>query len=269
MPFVTNLKNNNLFISLEKNKLLYQQLLEIIGNILQSDSIEGIKNDHEVYRKLHQLYWKDKNEISQESKRMLLKRAKNNAYTIYKILPRNISLFHKSTFVDIGCGDGSITKELSKLFKFGKSICVDVENWFNTYKNKNKEVELIITNGHRINIESSSVDVILCNHVLHHMTHLDDMLLEIRRILKKDGVLIIKEHNCTTKDLSYLLDIYHALYEVVYKKIQNQKFIPEYYAQYFSEREMTKKLEALGFRRIKYFYKKNTIGNYYSIFLKK
>jgi hypothetical protein len=52
-----------LFISLEKNKLLYQQLLEIIGNILQSDSIEGIENY----------------ETSQESNRMLLKRAKNNA----------------------------------------------------------------------------------------------------------------------------------------------------------------------------------------------
>ena len=157
-----------------------------------------------------------------------LKRANNNAYTIYKISPKEISLFHRRKFVDIGCGDGSITKELAKLFKFGESTCVDVENWFNTYKNKNKNIGLIITNGHRINIESNSVDVILCNHVLHrinsqsefimelflisyneiknnHMTHLDDILREIVRILKRSGVLIVKEHNCTSRDLSYLI----------------------------------------------------------------
>jgi ubiquinone/menaquinone biosynthesis C-methylase UbiE len=74
-------------------------------------------------------------------------------------------------------------------------------------------IGLIITNGHNISIESNSVDVILCNHVLHrinsqsefimelflisyneiknnHMTHLDDMLREIVRILKRSGVLI-------------------------------------------------------------------------------
>ena len=237
--------------------------MEIIGSI-GSNSIKYLKTDDEIYKKLHELYWATNHKAPDQRKR-----AKNNAYTIYKILPKNISLYYKNTFVDIGCGDGSITKELSKLFKFGRSICVDVENWFNTYKNKNKNVELIITNGHRINIESDSVDVILCNHVLHHMTHLDDMLVEIKRIMKKNGVLIVKEHNCTSRDLSYLIDIYHALFEMVYKKIQNRRFIGEYYAEYFSEKEMTNKLRDLGFQRITYFYKKNAIGNYYSVFLKK
>jgi ubiquinone/menaquinone biosynthesis C-methylase UbiE len=261
MPFQSSIKNNNLFISLEKNKQLYNQLLKIVGT---ANSIQGMKKDEDIYKKLHELYWSSNHKEPDKKKR-----AKNNAYTIYKISPKEISLFHRSKFVDIGCGDGSITKELAKLFKFGESICVDVENWFNTYKNKNKNIGLIITNGNRINIESNSVDVILCNHVLHHMMHLDDMLREVVRILKKDGVLIVKEHNCTTRDLSYLIDIYHALFELVYKKVQNPKFIPEYYAEYFSEREMTKKLEALGLRRIKFFYKKNAIGNYYSVFLKK
>ena len=260
MPFRTSIKNNNLFASLEKNKKLYNELLEIVG----TDSIRGIQKDDEIYRILHEIYWTMNHK--EPDKR---KRAKNNAYTIYKIMPKEISLFHRRKFVDIGCGDGSITKELAKLFKFGESICVDVENWFNTYKNKDKNVELIITNGHRINIESDSVDVILCNHVLHHMTHLDDMVREIVRIMKKNGVLIVKEHNCTSKDLSYLIDIYHAMYELVYKKEQNPRFIPEYYAKYFSEKEITKKLEDFGFQRIKYFYKLNAIGNYYAIFLKK
>ena len=81
--------------------------------------------------------------------------------------------------------------------------------------------------------------------------------------------LLSKSITVASRDLAYLIDIYHALFELVYRKIQNPKFIPEYYAEYFSEREMTKKLEALGLLRIKFFYKKNAIENYYSFFLKK
>ena len=80
--------------SIEKNKLLYNQLLEIVGT---ANSIQGLK-------KLHELYWSTNHKEPDK-----IKRAKN-----YKISPKEISLFHRSKFVDIGCGDGSITKELAK-----------------------------------------------------------------------------------------------------------------------------------------------------------
>ena len=55
MPFQSSIKNNNLFTSLEKNKQLYNQLLEIVGT---ANSIQGLKKDDEIYKKLHELYIK-------------------------------------------------------------------------------------------------------------------------------------------------------------------------------------------------------------------
>ena len=170
------------------------------------------------------------------------------------------------TVLDIGCGDGSITNELSKIYKFKKSIGVDVENWFDTYINKNTNIELIITDGKTINIKDNSVDVILCNHVLHHIENLDMMLDEIARIIKKDGILIIKEHNCYYKELSYVIDIYHALFELVFKKKQNEKFTNNYYSKYLSDKELYAKLKKRKFEIINYVYDGDLLANYYGIY---
>ena len=52
MPFQSSIKNNNLFTSLEKNKQLYNQLLKIVGT---ANSIQGMKKDEDIYKKLHEL----------------------------------------------------------------------------------------------------------------------------------------------------------------------------------------------------------------------
>ena len=253
MTFSNIIKNNNLFYKLNKNKKYKNSLHQIILFIAKSmdtnynyiyDTIINIisknnKTDSTIYNNLHNKYWskytKDSSNTN-SSNNYIISRAIKNANKIKSIIPKNINLYNKDIFVDIGCGDGSITSELSKIYKFKKTIGVDVENWFDTYTNKDKHIEMVITDGKTINIKDNSVDVILCNHVLHHIEHLDDMLDELARIIKKDGILIIKEHNCYYKELSYVIDIYHALYELVFKKKQNDKFIENYYSNYLSDK---------------------------------
>jgi ubiquinone/menaquinone biosynthesis C-methylase UbiE len=236
---------------------------ETIKNILVNDE-KLVNKDDIIYSKLHHLYWN--NNVKTSNSSYIVKRAQKNAYKIKKIIPKNINIYNKDVFVDIGCGDGSITHELSKIYKFKKVICVDVENWFDTYTNKNININMVITDGHTINIKNNYVDVILCNHVLHHVINLDEMLNEIVRIIKKNGILIIKEHNCYYKELSYKIDIYHSIYELVLKKESNTKFINEYYSLYLSDKELYSKLKKLGFEIINYIYEGNDIGNYYSLY---
>ncbi len=274
MTYSNNIKNNDIFRLLLQNKNMINEVIniihkfsginkEIIKNILINDE-KLVNKDDIIYSKLHHLYWN--NNVQTNNSSYIVKRAQRNAYKIKKIIPKNINIYNKDVFVDIGCGDGSITYELSKIYKFKKVICVDVENWFDTYTNKNKNINMVITDGHKINIKNNYVDVILCNHVLHHVINLDEILNEIVRIIKKNGILIIKEHNCYNKELSYKIDIYHSLYELVLKKEKNTKFINEYYSLYLSDKELYSKLKKLGFEIINYIYEGNDIGNYYSLY---
>jgi ubiquinone/menaquinone biosynthesis C-methylase UbiE len=276
MTFYNIIKNNNLFYKLYKNKKYKNSLHQIILYITKImdtnyDTIIKIltknKIDSSIYNNLHHIYWSKYSKNGNDINNNYIKiRAIKNANKIKSIIPKNINLYNKEVFVDIGCGDGSITSELAKIYKFKKSIGVDVENWFDTYTNKDKNIELVITDGKTINIKDNSVDVILCNHVLHHIENLDDMLNEIARIIKKDGILIIKEHNCYYKELSYVIDIYHALYELVFKKKQNDKFIDNYYSNYLSDKELYAKLKKRKFEIINYVYDGGLLANYYSVY---
>jgi len=276
MTFYNIIKNNNLFYKLYKNKKYKNSLHQIILYITKImdtnyDTIIKIltknKIDSSIYNNLHHIYWSKYSKNGNDINNNYIKiRAIKNANKIKSIIPKNINLYNKEVFVDIGCGDGSITSELAKIYKFKKSIGVDVENWFDTYTNKDKNIELVITDGKTINIKDNSVDVILCNHVLHHIENLDDMLNEIARIIKKDGILIIKEHNCYYKELSYVIDIYHALYELVFKKKQNDKFIDNYYSNYLSDKELYAKLKKRNFEIINYVYDGGLLANYYGFY---
>jgi ubiquinone/menaquinone biosynthesis C-methylase UbiE len=281
MTFSNKIINNNLFYKLYKNKKYKNSLHQIILYIAKTtdtnyDTIINIikknKTDSTIYNNLHQTYWSKYSTDSSESNssnntnNYIISRAIKNANKIKSIIPKNINLNNRDVFVDIGCGDGSITSELAKIYKFKKTIGVDVENWFDTYINKNTNIEMVITDGKTINIKDNSVDVILCNHVLHHIEHLDAMLNEIARIIKKDGLLIIKEHNCYYKELSYVIDIYHALYELVFRKKQNDKFIDNYYSNYLSDKELYAKLKKRNFEIINYVYDGGLLTNYYGIY---
>jgi len=278
MTFSNIIKNNNFFYKLNKNKKYNNSLNQIILFIAKTmdtnyetilDILKNNKTDSTIYNNLHNIYWSKytKNSNSNNTNNnYITNRAIKNANKIKSIIPKNINLFNKDVFVDIGCGDGSITSELVKIYKFKKSICVDVENWFDTYTNKNTNIELVITDGKTINIKDNSVDVILCNHVLHHIENLDIMLDELARIMKKDGILIVKEHNCYYKELSYVIDIYHALFELVFKKIQNDKFTENYYSNYLSDKELYTKLKKRKFEIINYVYDGGLLANYYGVY---
>jgi SAM-dependent methyltransferase len=96
---------------------------------------------------------------------------------IVDFIDRNSNRCH-GKLVDIGCG----SKPYIKYFKYiDEYIGVDLIS---------NEAD-IVANAKSLPIESNSVDVVLCNQVIEHDAEPVKIIAEIRRILKKDGVLIL------------------------------------------------------------------------------
>lgn len=270
MGFVSNCSNKNNFKNIiNKNKSIINIIAnqtKINYNIIKNIIYKNINNDQDIYNLLHKEFIKNKSFNKYDDSLYLNSRAKK-ASEIIKKLCSDIS-FDNNTLLDIGCGDGSITKETSNILNFKKAICVDVDNWLGNYNIKSN-LDFIITDGKSINLPDNSVDVILLFHVLHHIKDLDLMIPEIARILKKNGIIILKEHNCFNEMVRDTVDIYHALFEVVMKKEQNNKFYDEYYAKYFTNDEICMMFDKFKIIPIKYDYVGGSVFNYYLVLRKK
>lgn len=85
--------------------------------------------------------------------------------------------------LDIGCSFGIILRELTPDDGLGIGIDVD-ENLGASSGN----ISFLRGDAERLPIASSSIDVVLCNHVYEHTDTPESMLAEIRRVLKDDGL---------------------------------------------------------------------------------
>ena len=98
--------------------------------------------------------------------------------------------------VDFGCGPGYFTIPLARIAR--KVVGVDVSTRMldkvAVYARKNEvAVELLQSDGTRINLPDSSVDVIVLIHVFHEIEDRAKVLLEFARILKHSGRVLIVE----------------------------------------------------------------------------
>jgi|JI10StandDraft_1071094.scaffolds.fasta_scaffold18702_6 ubiquinone/menaquinone biosynthesis C-methylase UbiE len=143
--------------------------------------------------------------------------------------------------LDIGCGDGSITKTLKE--KLGLSSdqvhgC-DIVAPLNgppigpSNGQPNGDFTFSLIDGSKLPYEAESFDVVYALMSLHHVRDLTGMLQEIKRVLRPNGVLIVREHDCVSQGLSDVLDIVHGFYSMVWCTPQEHTcFQDEYYGLY-------------------------------------
>lgn len=135
--------------------------------------------------------------------------------------------------LDVGCGDGSITKTLKE--KLGLSVeqvhgCDIVAPALALAEN---QFTFSLIDGSILPYESQSFDVVYALMSLHHIRDLTGMLREIKRVLRPNGVLIVREHDCVNQGLSDVLDIVHGFYSMVWCTPQEHvSFQDEYYGLY-------------------------------------
>ena len=132
----------------------------------------------------------------------------------HKIIP--------SCYLDIGCYDGSITKSIADYFKLHKlqTHGVDVSNCHSD--NNYTDITFTQYDGKILPFSDNSFDLITCLMVLHHIPidNLYILMSEINRVMKPNGILILREHNVTNINDGHSLDIMHNFYDYVWNDIE-------------------------------------------------
>lgn len=113
-------------------------------------------------------------------------------------------------------------------------------------------------------VPDTTVNLITCFMSMHHFRNLHQMMNECNRIAATNCVMIIREHDAHESVIPYL-DFVHLIYLA-------QKNLPhnEFYAGYFTKRELRQTLEAYGWRYVNEYIQTNETGKtqqiYYSMY---
>ncbi|AUP77992.1 16S rRNA (cytosine(1402)-N(4))-methyltransferase [Flavivirga eckloniae] len=93
-------------------------------------------------------------------------------------------------YLDIGCGTGNYTNELQKKgFQF---IGIDPsEKMLEEARSKNKDIEWKIGTAEHSGLPDNYVDGIVGSLTIHHWTDLKTAFLELKRVLKPNGNMVI------------------------------------------------------------------------------
>jgi ubiquinone/menaquinone biosynthesis C-methylase UbiE len=234
------------------------KLLSLLTGILKNTGITEVDiikiiethltdklSDKKIFTELADLVKKPENLYTEE---IDIKRAFGKWRHIKQHLTKRIG-----SLLDMGGNIGTTAMVLGKkIFKIprDKILVVDIDEWAG-----NKWVPRSdITFFHYDNmskIPDNSVDLITCFHNLHHIaTHeYDNIMKQFYRILTPDGCVVLYEHNCTKPEWACIIDIEHALFDIVVsKKISYNNFIQDHYAKYLNITNWQKVFNKHGFK---------------------
>jgi len=97
--------------------------------------------------------------------------------------------------LDIGSADGMFTKVILDKSKTKEIIGIDVlknsVDWANSHWKKNKKMKFKVGDAHKLEFKKNSFDAVFALEVMEHVFKPQTVLKEIKRVLKKNGYVII------------------------------------------------------------------------------
>lgn len=131
----------------------------------------------------------------------------------------------KINCLEIGCGAGRITKQLSKYFK--DVYAIDVSQGMIDYAKKNlnlKNVTYTKTSGNKIDMDSKSINAVFSTDVFQHFddtSYAEEYFREIFRVMHNDATLMIHLKVFIWPFQSRIFKVRLKLYEYI-KKFMSQ-----------------------------------------------
>ncbi len=126
--------------------------------------------------------------------------ARNLAFQAEAIWPQEQALFQKyeiggaPRIADIGCGTGEITRRLAALYPAAQITGIDIlESNLAIAREKlmgdSSRIDYAVGDAFALNLESASIDLLVCRHVSQAVPNFAAVLAEFKRVLKPGGLL--------------------------------------------------------------------------------
>jgi len=176
-------------------------------------------------------------------------------------------------YLDFGGGDCQSTEYIGKMLGLSKlnCVCADVREWMEDTNLKRTEMSYTFSDvtDQTIDYVDNHFDLITVYHVLHHIPTYKQSYDELLRVLKPNGILILREHDYTNKKVHrYLIDIEHMIWSIVMNGNSYDQYVAEYYGKYRSE-EQWKQLFCKDFDLISTTPPRGVTRSFYHTYVKK
>lgn len=152
-------------------------------------------------------------------------------------------------YMDVGCGDMTITEKIQKAFGISRAIGIDMfEHERSGEMNPDAgRLHYIRTNGTDIFVEPKSVDLVTCFVSIHHFSKIREMLMSIVKTMKKGSLLFLREHDATSQDFCEYLNFVHLIDSIARERVA---YDDDYFACFFSHEVLKSLLELFGFEEL-------------------
>lgn len=191
------------------------------------------------------------------------KRASKFATEWFKVLNKSIEIINDQfNYLDVGCNNGEITVKLGQLLNLKENQIHGIDVAQFTYQ-KIVPIKGFIYkeyDGYNIPYNNESFNMITCSMVLHHVEFQYILINEIVRILKPNGILMIKESDIYEVELEWLLFFEHLFYDMYDYNITYEHFKKNYYQNPLSKKKLADILSNYGLKKIKIRDKKNILA---------
>lgn len=95
--------------------------------------------------------------------------------------------------LDIGCASGWFLSQIKHNYPQAKCIGIDAYDKAISYgKKMYPELQLVAIDAHKLPFDNRAFDIVICTEVLEHVVSPDQVLQEIKRVLKPNGIAIIE-----------------------------------------------------------------------------
>lgn len=112
-----------------------------------------------------------------------------------KLLLENLNKVDWKTYLDLGCGDGSLLYALNKKGYFNHKVVYAIDlskKRINLVKKINPDFICFVSDACDIkNVPSNSIDFLVSTQLIEHVQNDEDMVREVHRVLKKDGIVYL------------------------------------------------------------------------------
>lgn len=265
-----SIKNDEIDLYLRLIKLLAKHIKinDYVGFI--KELYENNINDEKIYKSFSykSKYRRRPSKGGKYNKSVIVNINNENSYrfctnnykkvNFFKNVPKLIASYNKNfkleKYLDIGCGDCVKTKKLGLAFglKLDDIYGADIPQWSGYSDQSRGEMDInfrSISINKKLPFDDKMFSLVSAFMVLHHFTDLDLKMREINRITKKDGYLLITEHDAFTDGDKMLADVEHSLFHFVHRDNTYDDII---YSRYYDWIELDLIMEKYGFELLKY-----------------